>query len=119
MAIRHALFVVLLVRGIADPAGTVVDRLAQFIAIGIAFVGVMAANYRREARAAGTPIDAAAEVLARLFFSMTEELVLLCLDDTTWNRDTLVDFLTEFIEGGMAGVRPEVWRATDRAHRHH
>lgn len=82
-------------------------------------VEVMAANYRREARAAGTPIDAAAEVLARLFFSMTEELILLCLDDPTWNREALIDFVAGFIDGGITGVRREVWRATDRAHGHH
>lgn len=79
-------------------------------------VEVMAANYRRESRAAGTPIGVAAEVMARLFFAMAEEVILLCLDDATWDRDALVDFLAELIEGGIAGVRPEVWRAVERAH---
>lgn len=79
-------------------------------------VEVMADNYRRESRAAGAPIDVAAEVLARLFFAMAEEVVLLCLDDTTWDREALVDFLAGFIHGGMSGVRPEVWSAVERAH---
>jgi AcrR family transcriptional regulator len=82
-------------------------------------VEVMAANYRRESLAAGTPIDVAAEVLARLFFSMTEELILLCLGDSAWDRDALVDFLAAFLEGGMSGVPPEVWQATDRSHGPH
>jgi len=79
-------------------------------------IEVMAANYRRESRTAGTPIDVAAEVIARLFFAMAEEVILLCLDDATWDRDTLVDFLAEFIEAGISGVRPDVWAAMERAH---
>jgi hypothetical protein len=80
-------------------------------------VEVMAANYRRESRAARTPIDVAAEVMARLFFAMAEEVILLCLDDATWDRDALVDFLAELIASGISGVRPEVWLAVERAHR--
>jgi len=78
-------------------------------------VDVMAANYRRESRAAGAPIDSAAEVLARLFFSMAEETIQLCLDDATWDRDAVVEFLAEFIEGGISAVRPPVWLALERA----
>jgi len=80
-------------------------------------VEVMADNYRRESKAAGTPIDVAADVLARLFFAMAEEVVLLSLDDPTWDRDTLADFLAALIEGGVSGVRPDVWLAIERAHR--
>ncbi len=78
-------------------------------------VEVLATNYRREARVAGTPIDAAADLLARLFFAMTEEVILLHLDDPSWGRDALIDFLADFIEGGMAGVRPEAWLGVERA----
>jgi AcrR family transcriptional regulator len=78
-------------------------------------VEVMADNYRRESRAAGTPIDVAAEVVARLFFVMAEEVILLCLTDATWDRDLLVDFLAELIEHGISGVGPEVWLAMEQA----
>jgi AcrR family transcriptional regulator len=78
-------------------------------------VEVMADNYRRESRTAGTPIDAAAEVVARLFFAMADEVIQLCLTDASWDRDTLVDFLAELIERGISGVRPEVWLAMEQA----
>ncbi len=79
-------------------------------------VEVMAANYRRESSAVGAPIDVAAEVMARLFFAMTEEVILLCFDDPTWDRATLVDFLAQFIESGISGVQPNVWAAMERSH---
>jgi AcrR family transcriptional regulator len=79
-------------------------------------VAVISDNYRRESRAAGTPIDAAAELLATLFFSMTEQVIQLRFSDDTWDRSALVDFLADFIEGGMSGIRPEVWLAVERAH---
>jgi AcrR family transcriptional regulator len=79
-------------------------------------VEVMAANYRRESTAAGMPIDQGADVVARVLFAMTDQIVTLCLADTSWQRDTLVDFLAEFIEAGLAGVRPDTWRALERAH---
>jgi AcrR family transcriptional regulator len=78
---------------------------------------VMAANYRRESRAAGVPMDAGAEILARVVFAMAEEVVLLILDDPGWDRGALVDFLAELIVGGISGVRPGVWAAVDRARR--
>jgi AcrR family transcriptional regulator len=80
-------------------------------------VEVMADNYRRESKAAGTPIDAAADVLARVLFAMAEEVILLHLDDPAWDRDALVDLLAELIEGGISGVRPEAWVAVERARR--
>jgi AcrR family transcriptional regulator len=80
-------------------------------------VQVMADNYRRESKAAGTPIDDAAEVLARLFFTMTYEIIRLQLTDATWNRDALVELLAQFIDGGTAAVRPDVWHAIDRRDR--
>jgi AcrR family transcriptional regulator len=80
-------------------------------------VEVMAANYRRESSAAGTPIDVGAEVVARLFFAMAEEIILLCLADATWDRDPLIDLLAGFIEAGLSGVPPDVWRAVEQAHR--
>lgn len=80
-------------------------------------VAVMADNYRRESAAAGTPIDAAAEVLARLFFTLTYEVVRLRLTDDSWDRDSLIGFVAEFIDGGVAAVRPEVWRAVDQPDR--
>jgi hypothetical protein len=43
-------------------------------------------------------------------------VILLCLDDTTWDRSALVDFLAAFIEGGMSGPAPHVWQAVERAH---
>jgi len=79
-------------------------------------VGVIADNYRRESQAVGTPIDAAAEVLARLFFAMTEQIIQLRRNDPSWDRTALVDFLTDFIEGGLSGVRHEVWLAVERSH---
>ncbi len=78
-------------------------------------VTVMSDNYRRESRAAGTPIDAAADLLALLFFSMTEQVIELSLADPAWDRSALVDFLANFIEGGIAGIRPEVWLAVEQA----
>jgi AcrR family transcriptional regulator len=78
-------------------------------------VAVIAENYRRESRVAGTPIDAGAELLAQLFFAMTEQVIHLRRSDPGWDRSALVDFLAEFIEGGLAGVRPEVWVAVERA----
>ena len=82
-------------------------------------VSVMADNYRRESAAAGTPIDAGAELMARLFFSMADQVIAMRLDDDSWDRDALVDFLASFIGGGIAGVQPNTWRAlehgTDRA----
>lgn len=80
-------------------------------------VAVLSDNYRRESRAAGTPIDDAADLLATLFFSMTEQIIQLRLSDATWDRSALVDFLADFIEGGMSGIRPGVWLAVERAHR--
>ncbi|MFN7147861.1 MAG: TetR/AcrR family transcriptional regulator [Microthrixaceae bacterium] len=79
-------------------------------------VGVIADNYRRESQVAGTPIDAAAELLAQLFFAMTEQIIHLRRDDPGWDRAVLVDFLADFIDGGLSGVRPEVWLAVERAH---
>ena len=79
-------------------------------------VGVIADNYRRESRATGTPIAAAAEVLAQLFFAMTEQIIHLRRDDPAWDRAVLVDFLADFIEGGLTGIRREVWLAVERAH---
>jgi AcrR family transcriptional regulator len=79
-------------------------------------VGVIADNYRRESRTAGTPIDAAADVLAQLFFAMTEQVIQLRRADAAWDRTALVDFLTDFIEGGLSGIRREVWLAVERAH---
>jgi hypothetical protein len=80
-------------------------------------VEVMADNYRRESKAADTPIDAGAEVLARVVFAMAEEVILLRLDDPALDRDALVDLLAQLIVGGIPGVRPEAWVALERAHR--
>ena len=60
-------------------------------------IEVLADNYRRESRSAGTPIDDAAEILAHLVFAMVEELILLRFDDPTWDRDSLTDFASSFI----------------------
>jgi AcrR family transcriptional regulator len=79
--------------------------------------GVIADNYRRESRSEGTPIDAAADVLAQVFFAMTEQVIHLRRADPGWDRAVLVDFLADFIEGGLSGVRPEVWRALERSPR--
>ncbi len=89
-----------------DPTGAqdLVQRLVQ----------VMADNYRREAHAAGTPIDDAADVLARLFFTMTYEVIRLRLSDDTWDREALVDLLAQVIDGGIAAVQPAVWAAIER-----
>ncbi len=89
-----------------DPRGarTLRDRL----------VGVISDNYRRESKAAGKPIDAAADLLAMLFFTMTDRIIQLRLTDPTWERATLVNFLADFINGGISGVRPEVWVAIER-----
>lgn len=76
-------------------------------------VGVIAENYRRESRAAGTPIDAGAVLLAQLFFAMTEQVIHLRRADPGWDRSALVDFLAEFIEGGLAGVRHQTWAALE------
>jgi len=79
-------------------------------------VTVIADNYRRESRAAGAPMDAAADILAQLFFAMAEQIIHLRRSDVGWDRAALVDFLTDFIEGGLRGVRREVWLAVERAH---
>lgn len=79
-------------------------------------VEVMAANYRRESSAAGKPIDQGADVVARLLFAMTEQIVTLRLTEPGWEGDALVDFLAEFIETGLAGVRPDTWRGLERSH---
>lgn len=76
-------------------------------------VSVMADNYRRDSRAAGTPLDAGAELMARLFLSMAEQVIAMRLADDTWDRDALVDFLASFINGGMASVQPNTWRALE------
>ncbi|MCU0269387.1 MAG: TetR/AcrR family transcriptional regulator [Acidimicrobiales bacterium] len=78
-------------------------------------VEVMAANYRRESAAAGSPIDVGAEILARLFFVMAEEIVRLCLAVETTDREALVDFLAEFIDAGIAGVALGTWGAVERS----
>jgi AcrR family transcriptional regulator len=82
-------------------------------------VSVMADNYRRESMAAGTPIDAGAELMARLFFSMADQVIAMRLADDSWDRDALVEFLASFIAGGIAQVEQPTWRAlehrTDRA----
>lgn len=77
-------------------------------------ISVMAENYRREALAAGTPIDDAAVLLARLFFSLADQVIALRLADDSWDRDALVDFLAAFVDGGMAAVEPQTWRALER-----
>ncbi|MEI2700724.1 MAG: hypothetical protein V9E94_21155 [Microthrixaceae bacterium] len=74
---------------------------------------MIAENYRRESRAARTPIDAGAELLAQIFFAMTEQVIHLRRADPRWDRTALVDFLAEFIEGGLAGVRAETWAALE------
>lgn len=76
-------------------------------------VEVMAANYRRESSAAGLPIDQSADVVARVLFAMSDQIITLCLADTGWQRESLIDFLAEFIEAGLAGVRLETWRALE------
>jgi AcrR family transcriptional regulator len=79
-------------------------------------VGSMAEHYRQESIAAATPVDTAAEVLARLVFAMAEEVILLHDEDPTWDRDALVEFLAAFIEGGIAGAGIAAWTAAERAH---
>ena len=76
-------------------------------------VAVMADNYRREAQAGGSPIDASAELLARLFFSLADQVIAMRLADDSWDRSALVDFLAAFIEGGTAAVEPRTWRALE------
>ena len=76
---------------------------------------MIAENYRRESRAAGAPIDAGGQLLAQVFFAMTEQVIHVRRSEPSWDRTALVDFLAEFIEGGLAGVRPEVWTAVERA----
>ena len=78
-------------------------------------IEVLADNYRRESRNAGTPIDDAAEILAHLVFAMVEELILLRFDDPTWNRDALADFASSFIDAGISGAGPKAWSAADQA----
>jgi AcrR family transcriptional regulator len=76
-------------------------------------VSVMADNYRSESIAAGKPLDAGAELMARLFFSMADQVIAMRLADERWDRDALVDFLASFIRGGIAGVQPTTWRALE------
>jgi len=80
-------------------------------------VEVMAANYRRESTSDGRPLDTGAEVMARLFLVMTEEVVRLCLSEDTVDREPLIDFLTELILTGITGIQPQVWDALERSRR--
>ena len=77
-------------------------------------MSVMADNYRRESKAAGTPINAAADLLARVFFTMADEIIDMRLSDESWDREALVEFLASFIEGGMAAIDLDTWQAVER-----
>jgi len=77
-------------------------------------VEVMAANYRRESADVAAPIDVGADVLARLLLAMTEQVVLLVLDDPDRDHSALVDLLAQLIEGGIAGVSAGTWAALER-----
>jgi AcrR family transcriptional regulator len=87
--------------------------LSDGVAAANPVIAVMADNYRREAQAAGTPIDASAELLARLFFALANQVVAMRLADPSWDRDALVDFLASFIAGGMDAVEPSTWQALE------
>ena len=51
--------------------------------------------------------------MARLFFSMADQVIAMRLADDRWDRDALVDFLASFIDGGIAGVQPSTWLALE------
>jgi hypothetical protein len=57
----------------------------------------------------GIDIGHAAELMALMFFRMAEVCARREADDGNWDREALIDLLTEFTLGGITGL----WESTD------
>ncbi len=55
----------------------------------------------------GVDIGDSAEIMALLFFRMAEGLAIRQADDDSWDREALIDLLTEFTLGGIARLWEE------------
>jgi AcrR family transcriptional regulator len=64
----------------------------------------------------GIEVGSASVVLSLMYFGMAEEVALLQASDVAWDREALIELLTEFTVGGLfrLGMHPEVLEAAGR-----
>jgi AcrR family transcriptional regulator len=64
----------------------------------------------------GIEVGSASVMLSLMYFGMGETVAIRQLDDPAWDRDALIDLLTEFTVGGLfrLGLHPEVLAAASR-----
>jgi AcrR family transcriptional regulator len=101
-------------RGGLDPQVAAVSAVAETRARVLAEInrftgGAKWADY-------GIEVGSASVMLSLMYFGMAEEVALLQATDEGWDREALIDLLTEFTVGGLfrLGMHPEVLEAAGR-----
>jgi hypothetical protein len=64
----------------------------------------------------GIEVGPASVMLSLMYFGMAEVVALRAVEEPGWDRDALIDLLTEFTVGGLfrLGLHPEVLAAAGR-----
>src|SRR5829696_6952797 len=64
----------------------------------------------------GIEVGSASVVLSHMYFGMAEEVALIQASDDSWDRDALIELLTEFTVGGLfrLALHPEALRGARR-----
>lgn len=79
----------------------------------------LAATTRERWRSYGIDVGDAGEMMALMYFGMAEAVAVRQANQPGWNREGLIDLLTEFTLGGLfrLGHHPEVFEAAQRSDR--
>jgi AcrR family transcriptional regulator len=95
--------------GMEPPMLAVADTRRRVLA-------TVAASTRTRWEEMGIDAGAASEMLSLMFFGMAEGVAVRQAEDPSWDRDALIDLLTDFTVGGIyrLGRHPEVLAAAGR-----
>lgn len=95
--------------GMEPPMLAVADTRRRVLA-------TVAASTRTRWEEMGVAVGAASEMLSLMFFGLAEGVAVRQADDETWDRDALIDLLTDFTLGGLYRLAryPEVLERAGR-----